>query len=234
MYCKGGMLGPQYDYTNEIAPPSSIGVKKGGSFDDVIGAMAGVNYYIDAIGFGESTGIAKSRGLENQRLGTRYFIKTGMKCSNGADMYEYIDNVPKGLPGRAGTEIQNTLGVQLRGLAPGIAEDAVSALNPLRLFNAAIGTGYAKCKKVELPVGDDRGRLRSTYDNTVWVEGPVTYKNGRPHQSRWVYDADISQMDYENTPKTEGFSSGGPGVQTIAAGVLLAAIAVGVAVSLRR
>ena len=88
------MLGPTYNYTNELAPPSEIGVRTGGSFDDVAGAMAGVNYYIDAIGFGQSTGFAKSRGLQNQALGARYFMKTGMKCSNGADMYEYIDNVP--------------------------------------------------------------------------------------------------------------------------------------------
>ena len=228
------MLGPKYDYTNEIAPPSAIGVRNGGSFDDVVGAMAGVNYYIDAIGFGQSTGIAKSQGLQNQRLGIRYFMKTGMKCSNGADVYEYIDNVPNGLPGRAGEEIQKTLGVQLRGLAPGIVEDAASALNPIRLFGAAMGSGYSKCKKVTLPVGDERGALKSNYNGAVWVDGPVQYIGGKPHQTRWVHDKDVSQSEYENTPKTEGFSSGGPAPQTIAAGVLLAAIAVGVAIHLRQ
>lgn len=228
------MMGPKYDYTNEIAPPSAIGVRSGGSFDAVVGAMAGVNYYIDTIGFGQSTGIAKSRGLQNQRLGARYFMKTGMKCSNGADMHEYIDNIPKGLPGRAGAEVQKTLGVELRGLAPGILEDAASALNPVRLFSAAMGSGYSKCKKVTLPVGDDRGKLKSDYDGAVWVEGPVTYINGRPHQVRWVHDKDVGQEEYEKTPKTEAFTNGGPELQTIAAGVLLAAIAVGVAITLRR
>ena len=228
------LLGPKYDYTNELAAPSQIGVRAGGSFDDVMGAMAGFNYYIDAIGFGQSTGMAKARGLENQRLGIRYFMNTGMKCSNGADMYEYIDNVPKGLPGRAGAEVQNTLGVQLRGLAPGIVEDAASALNPVRLFSAAMGTGYAQCKKVTLPVGDDRGRLRSPYDNTPWVDGPVQYQDGRPVQTRWVFDKDVSQEAYDATKKTEGFSSEGPAFQTIAAGVLLAALAVGVAATVAR
>jgi hypothetical protein len=227
------MLGPKYDYTNEIAPPSAIGVKNGGGFDDVVGAMAGMNYYIDAIGFGQSTGIAKSQGLKNQRLGIRYFMNTGMKCSNGADMYEYIDNIPKGLPGRAGEEVQKTLGVQLRGLAPGIVEDAASALNPARLFGAAIGSGYSKCKTIERPVGDERGRLKSDYDGAIWVDGPVKFINGIPHQTRWVYDSDISQEEYEKTPKTEGFDCGGPSSQTIAAGVLLAAVAIGVAFALR-
>ncbi len=228
------MLGPKYNYTDELAAPSEIGVREGGSFDDVVGAMAGVNYYIDAIGFGQSTGIAKSRGLGNQRLGIRYFMKTGMKCSNGADMYEYIDNIPKGLPGRAGKEVQKTLGVQLRGLAPGIVEDAASALNPIPLFSAAMGSGYSQCKKVTLPVGDERGRLKSAFDGTVWVEPPVTLIGGIPHQTRWVHDRDISQETYDRTPKTEGFSCGGPEPQTIAAGVLLAAVALGVLMALRK
>jgi hypothetical protein len=230
------LLGPKYDYTNELAAPSEIGVRAGGSFDDVMGAMAGFNYYIDAIGFGQSTGMAKSRGLQNQRLGIRYFMKTGMKCSNNADMHEYIDTVPKGLPGRAGKEAQKTLGVELRGLAPGIVEDAASALNPVRLFTAAMGTGYAQCKKVTLPVGDERGRLASPYDGAKWVEGPVEYKGGVPHQTRWVFDKDISQEAFDKTPKIESFSNigEGPAFQTIAAGVLLAALAVGVAVAVQR
>lgn len=228
------MLGPKYDYTNELSPPSDIGVRNGGSFDDVVGAMAGVNYYIDAIGFGQSTGIAKSQGLTNRPLGARYFMKTGMKCSNGADMHEYIDNIPKGLPGRAGAEMQKTLGVSLRGLAPGIVEDAASALNPIRLFGAAMGSGYSQCKKVTLPVGDANGHLKSKYDGTVWVEGAVEYKNGMPHQTRWVHDRDVSREAYDQMPKTEGFCSDGPSSQTIAAGVLLAAVAVGLALSMRR
>lgn len=224
------MLGPKYDYTNEMAPPSQVGVRLGGSFDDVMDSMGGVNYYIDAIGYGQSTGIARGQGKQNQRLGLRYFMNTGMKCSNGKDMYEYIDNIPKGLGGRAGEEIQKSLGVKLAGLAPGIVEDAANALNPVALFKAATGSGYARCKQVTLPVGDDRGRIKSDYDGTVWIQGNVAYQNGRPHQTQWVYDADISQEEYDKTPKLEGFaSSGGPGVQTIAAGILLTALAVGFA-----
>ena len=224
------MLGPNYNYTNELAPPSQVGVRLGGSFDDIMDSIGGVNYYIDAIGYGQATGIAKGQGKQNRRLGLRYFMNTGMTCSNGKPMYEYIDNIPKGLGGRAGEEIQKTLGVKLQGLAPGIVEDAANALNPMRLFNAATGTGYARCKKVTLPVGDDQGRIKSSYDGTVWIQGPIaSYQNGIPQQTQWVYDADISQEEYEKTPKIEGFSSEGPGVQTIAAGVLLTALAVGFA-----
>jgi hypothetical protein len=94
-------------------------------------AVGGINYYTDAIGFGEATGIARQQGLNQQPLGIQYFIKTGQTCSNGADMYEHISTIPSGLPGRVGKEVKRTLGVDMRGLAPGIMEDAASALNPL-------------------------------------------------------------------------------------------------------
>lgn len=235
------LLGPKYDYTNELKAPREIGVKTGSSFDDITNALAGFNYYIDAIGFGESTGMAKANGLKNQPLGARYFMPTGATCSNGALMYEYIDNIPKGLPGRAGKEIQQTLGVGFRGLAPGIVEDAASALNPVRLFKAAIDSPYARCKKVVLPVGDFNGKLKSDYDNTVWVQGPVEMVSGKPHQTRWVFDTSVSQEEFDRTPKTEaakkeGFlgNLGDPSIQTIAAGVLLAGLAVGVALHLKK
>lgn len=239
------LLGPKYSYADELAPPSQIGVASGGSFDSIFNAMVGFNYYIDAIGFGESTGIARGR-RQNQPLGLRYFMKTGQVCSNGADMYEYIDNIPSGLTGRAGQEIQNALKVKARGLAPGILEDAANALNPVRLFNAAIESPYSQCKKVSLPVGDIRGKLVSWDGKEKWIEGKIDgyqsfVANGPrlPFQTKWVYDKSISQEEYDRTPKTEagkeGFcGGGGPSLQTIAAGVLLAGLAVGVAMHVRQ
>ena len=86
----GGLLGPKYSYADELRTPSELGIGRNGSFDGIMRAVGGVNYYVDAIGFGEATGLAKSAGMNQQPLGIRYFIKTGATCSNGADMYEYI------------------------------------------------------------------------------------------------------------------------------------------------
>ncbi len=210
----GGLLGPKYDYGDEQASPSNLGIGRGDSFASVERAVAGINYYVDTIGFGQATGLARSNGMYQLPLGIRYFMKTGAKCSNGADMYEYIDTIPKGLPGRVGDEIQRTLGVPFQGLAPGIMEDAVKALNPLPLFKSAMGTGYAKCKKVSLPVGDVYGRTQSWYNpNNKYVDGPIDSYDppfmfgsmpvNRPNQSRWVFDSYISQDEYDKTPKTE-------------------------------
>ena len=53
-------LGPNYVYADELATPSEIGVRRDGSFGGIARAVAGVNYYADAIGFGQTSGLAKN------------------------------------------------------------------------------------------------------------------------------------------------------------------------------
>ena len=228
------LLGPSYSFADELRTPSELGIGRDGSFDGIMRAVGGINYYTDAIGFGEATGIARSQGMHQQPLGIRYFMKTGQTCSNGADMYEYISSVPNGLPGRVGKEVERTLGVRMRGLAPGIMEDAATALNPLPLFKSAIGSGYSQCKKVTLPVGDLNGNVRSSFDkNNVWITEPYKVIRGLPHQTRWVFDKYISMDQYDDTtktekegalPATEGFANPH---NSIAAGVLFATLFLG-------
>jgi hypothetical protein len=205
---------PNYSYADEMMSPREIGVKRDGSFDGIATAVAGVNYYADAIGFGSSTGFAAAAGMEQTPLGIRFFTNTGMKCSNGADMYEYVDTVPKGtLVGkRLNDELGNMNLPQLRGLAPGIMEDAASALDPRPMLTAATGSGYAKCKKLLYPVGDGNGNLKSRFapseatwikGTTVQAESPSTAGRTMPHQTRWIFDSWISKEEYDATPKTE-------------------------------
>lgn len=238
------MLGPEYSYADELKTPSELGIGRDGSFEGIMRAVAGVNYYVDAIGFGEATGLAKMEGgrMRQQPLGVRFFTKTGATCSNGADMYEYIDTVPKGLPGRVGEEVQKTMGVKFRGLAPGFVEDSAHALDPKPYFQAVIGSGYAQCKKVTLPVGDMEGKIQSTYTKDKngqfvrWIEdSEYTLIGGRPHQTRWVFDKYISMDEYAKTPKTEkagvpksqteGFTN--PSSHRVVAGALFAALFLG-------
>jgi hypothetical protein len=218
-------MGPTYSFADEIKTPGEIGVRSDGSVDGIMKAVAGVNYYTDVIGFGESTLINKSVNGDNIKpMGLRYFLPTGANCSNGALMWTYIDSVPKGnlLGKRVGQALQDMGLPGMRGLAPGILEDARDALNPMPIFQAAMGTGFPKCKKVTLPVGDMQGNVKSPQDgNNVWIKGKIDYTNG-PTQTRWVQDTDgagnplfISQLDYENDKKSfypdgspiEGFGS---------------------------
>jgi len=195
---------PDYSFADELKTPAEIGVRSGGDVGAISDAVSGINYYTDVIGFGQRTGINTHDMVP---LGLRYFMSTGSTCSNGAMMYEYIDTTPQGnlLGKRIGKAIQDMGLPGMKGLAPGMLEDARDALNPIPIFQAVIGSGYPKCKQVTLPVGDLNGNTRSPYDpNNVWIKGDINPGNT---QTRWVQDRDgsgpitISQVDYQNEPK---------------------------------
>jgi len=246
----GGLLGPHYNFADQLSTPSEIGIHRSGWVPHVLTAAGGLNYYVDAIGFGESTMFAKYMDMNQRPLGLRFFINTGQKCSNGADMHEYINTVPNGMGGKVEDTVRGQLGVGLRGLAPGIMEDANEAMNPAHIFKAVIDSGYAKCKKVTLPVGDENGRISSPFDSSdVWIKEPSAHRHVRdgqhkgvsggskPHQTRWVLDKYISQEEYNATPKTEkggqlpateGFADGSNATSQLAAGVLFAVLLFGI------
>jgi hypothetical protein len=200
-----GVLGPDYDYADELAVPGAVGVRRGGSFGAVMGAVKGMNYYMDTIAFGQSSN-SMTEGLPFQHYGINYFIKTGQKCSNGADAWDYIELIPKG--DAFGKNVQKGLAsvgysTELRGFAPGMLEDIKKGINPLPLMKAMFGTGYAECKKVTKVVGDERGRIQDSEGNP-WVDNPKTIQwiGGRPYQTKWVKARDIDASTWSNTPKT--------------------------------
>ena len=67
----GGLLGPKYSFADELKTPSEMGINQDGSFDGIMRSVAGINYYTDAIGFGESTLLAKGQGMNQNPLGIR-------------------------------------------------------------------------------------------------------------------------------------------------------------------
>ena len=50
-----GFLGPNYNPGDELTAPAQIGVRRGDTLDSVLGAVKGIVYYTDMIGFGESS-----------------------------------------------------------------------------------------------------------------------------------------------------------------------------------
>jgi len=204
-----GFFGPSYSFADELKSPLEIGVRSDGSPEGISKAVAGVGYYTDVMGFGEATGINKMVNGDNVKpMGLRYFMPTGAVCSNGAQMWTYIDTLPKGdLLGNRVKQALSDMGLPgMRGLAPGIMEDARDALNPMPMFRAAMGSGYPKCKQVTLPVGDANGQIKSPYDGQLWIKGRV---DAGPAQTKWVQDTDgsgiplfMERLEYENAPKT--------------------------------
>jgi len=208
------LMGPSYDYSGELPVPGNIGVHKGDSLESVINAVKGVAYYSDMIGFGESSN-SLTQGMPLFPMGVNYFTKTGATCSNGAEMWTYVNGTPTGdSMGKATKAALQSAGLPgLRGLAPGIMEDAQAALNPMPVVNTVLGTGYARCKQVTKPIGDHKGALSSS-EGDVWIKdaGDVDRSSGRPQQTKWVLDSWISQDDYNNEFKNKSFCSDGSAI----------------------
>jgi hypothetical protein len=201
-------IGPTYDYSGELKAPNELGIRMGdGSSEGIFRAAAGVDYYAGALGYGKSVGLAKNeRKMKKQEpLGLNYFLKTGGTCSNGANMYEYVSTIPTGIPGPLGDKLAKEMkGIRLQGLAPGIVNDAADALNPAPFFNAVIGSGFAKCKQVTLPVGDYKGKLKSKREGKPWIDSKkekIIKEKNKPHEKHWVFDRWISADDYDKEAK---------------------------------
>jgi hypothetical protein len=203
-----GYFGPEYSFADNIPLPGQIGVRQESSFGAIIDAVGGINYYVDTIAFGSPTFFDQQNP---QAMGIRYFLNTEMRCSNGATMSEYFDGVTKG--DLLGTNVEEALASSglpgLKGLAPGILENARDALDPRPIFAAATGTGYPVCQKVVCSVGDVNGLIQNLEDpSKPYIIDPVQYSGPYPTQTRWVqayddngYPINITKDEFGATPK---------------------------------
>jgi hypothetical protein len=215
-----GFFGSPYSPADAMLTPPQIGVKVGNKMSDVVQAVKGVGFYSDQIGFGAPS-TRLTRGMPLKPLGVNYFIKTGAKCSNGAEMWQYMKGIPEG--DALGKRIKQVMAEMdlppLQGLAPGMIEDAQNALNPSPLMNSLFGSGYPQCKQVTLPVGDSYGRIEQ--DGESWISEPETaFKQGNVYyQTKWVQDTDrrgnpvnLTRDQWVSAPKT--FNPDGTPVKT--------------------
>lgn len=217
-----GVFGPDYSFADNVPLPGDVGIRDGDSISSVIDAVKGAAYYVDLIGFGESSspltrGVGPGGGPK--RLGVNTWMKTGFQCSNGADMYMYIEGIPTGnaLGKRLSDGLASAGMPRLRGLAPGILEDVGQALDPRPIMSAVFGTGFPVCRLEEKLVGDQDGSFKNTATGSFYVEDPdsVTCTDGGmpdknsgrcsrgvPVQRRWVKDGDLAYEAYKNATKT--------------------------------
>lgn len=129
-------------------------------------------------------------------------------------MWVYMNGVPEGTAlGKRVRDAMDRLGLpKLRGLAPGIIEDAQAALNPMPILNSVFGSGYAKCKQITMPVGDVFGRTMSS-DNKEWIRplfpGDIKKVNNFPSQTRWVFDRWMTQEEWQKEYDVRDFCPDG-------------------------
>ena len=207
-----GFFGSPYSPADAMLTPAQIGVRVGNSMNDVISGVKGVGFYSDQIGFGSpSTGL--TAGMQLRPLGVNYFIKTGMTCSNGAEMWHYMQGITQGdALGSKMKKVMAEMGLPpLQGLAPGMIEDAKNGLDPAPLMNAMFGSGYPQCKQVTLPVGDSYGNTsdKDTGENWIGDKTGLRTLGKTPVQTRWVQYTDrrgnpinLSRDQWVDTPKT--------------------------------
>ncbi len=200
-----GYLGPQFDPTDELLIPSQIGVRSEGTMGATIDAAKGAAWYADMIGFGgPSTDFTRSMDVKPYPIGVNYFLRTSQQCSNGADMWEYIEGIPRGdMLGKKITSALNALGYPpMKGMASGMIEDAQAALNPGPMIRAMFGNAYPRCKQVTQRVGSSMNKIKND-DGKSYVEDPgsVEYKNGVPYQTRWVLDEYVEREAWEKDQK---------------------------------
>jgi len=203
-----GFFGPDYSVSNDIKLPGALNVRQESSFGAIFDAVGGVNYYLDTIAFGSATGFDQG---DPYPLGIRYYLDTGLKCSNGATMNEYVDGVTKGdlLGERVAKGLESAGLPGMKGLAPGMLENARDALDPRPIFAAVTGTGYPVCQQVSCPVGTYNGKITTNDEpNVPFILGPVNYKDGIPMQTKWVQGYNtkgsaisISKDEFSITPK---------------------------------
>jgi hypothetical protein len=201
-----GFFGPDYSFADSIPLPGEVGARHEASFGAILDSVGAVNYYMDTIAFGGPTFFD---GHNPQPMGIRYYLNTGMKCSNGATMSEYYDGVTRGdlLGERVAAGLASAGLPGLKGLAPGMLENARDALDPRPIFAAVTASGYPVCQQVACPVGDVNGVINDPSGNP-FIKGQTMTVNGRPYQTRWVqaYDSDgnpIQQTkdEFAATPK---------------------------------
>ena len=207
-----GFFGSPYSVSDSLLTPAQVGVHKGDEMGAVMDSVKGMAFYIDQIGFGESSN-RLTEGMPLKPLGVNYFMNTGQQCSNGADMYQYYEGIPRG--DALGTKVQTAMKEMglpaLKGLAPGMLEDAFGALNPSPLLNAMLGSGYPQCKQVTQMVGDAYGHIQDKDTGEWWIETPETATKGSDnlyYQTRWVQDTDkkgnvitLDRAKWAETPK---------------------------------
>jgi hypothetical protein len=184
-----GDFGSSYSPASAMLTPPQLGVRVGDSMGDVVNAVKGVGFYVDQIGFGApSTGL--TNGMDLKPLGVNYFIKTGAQCSNGADMWNYMEGIPNGdALGSKSKNVMAEMGLPpLKGLGPGMIEDAKHALDPAPLMNSLFGSGYPECKQVTLKVGDAYNRIKDPDTGDSWISDPEkAYSTDSGYvQTRWV------------------------------------------------
>jgi hypothetical protein len=146
------LLGPSYNYTNQIKSPGELGMSDRGRLDVLGRNISGLIGYTELLVTGKSKA-SKTGGP----LGNKFFLQTGAKCKdktsgNKEDRYIYINNVPDGsipfITSGMGTNFTT-----FRGLVPGTMSN-VSKINPLQILQSFASGSNPECQPITMETID--------------------------------------------------------------------------------
>lgn len=201
------VFGPDYSFVEQIPLPGEVGVRDGDRLSDVIDSVKAAAYYMDMIGFGEPSNIfTRNMNPKPKPLGINFWMKTGMTCSNGAEMWNYVPGIPQGdvFGDRIQTALKGSGLPALRGLAPGMGEDVKAAMDPRPMMSAVFGTAYPECKYEVREVGDQDGNIMNKATKKLYMdafESAVRNNQGRFVQGRWVFSQGLTKSEWEKAAK---------------------------------
>lgn len=194
------ILGPSYNYADNVDDPSVMDVSGSGSVDSMWKNVGSIASYVDTLTFGTKTLSSPFDNAPSQNpLGNKFFIKSG-KCDDTSTdeckdktRYIYINNVPDGkIP------CIDQLGIKLpatdfKGIVPGMLKN-IGDINPIGIFNSLAGKGNIsnKCSLRTEEVGSHgkyKQETRCAPENQPIQCLPAVFENfeNKGHNQKWKY-----------------------------------------------
>ena len=146
------LLGPDYDYSAQIRPPSGpggLGMSANGTFSALESDITGLMNYVKVLLTG------KGASKTGKPLGTKFFLETSMKCTDIVTNEQvtrsiYINNVPDGsikIP-----TMTNGMSMKFdsfKGLIPGVMGN-LSQINPLKILQSFTTGDNPYCQAITM------------------------------------------------------------------------------------
>jgi len=196
------LLGPDYNYSKNIVPPTELGMSSEGNFGALERDIGGLLAYVKVIVTGQS-----KASRTGQALGSKFFLETPVKCKDKATGDEvtrsiYINNVPDGtIPFISGASM-GTGGISFpdfKGLVPGLMSN-LAQINPLQILQAFTSGASPTCQAITMET-IDVNNVRKT------ATGYVTNTDIQMMNKEWFPNGikpDASDPDEEDEDEDEG------------------------------
>jgi hypothetical protein len=199
------LLGPDYNYFNQIKTPSELGMSDKGTTRALTNDVSGLIEYVSLLVSGKSK--ASKTG---QPLGNKFFLKTGAKCKDiktgqQVQRYMYVNNVPDGsIP-----FITNALDVNFgdfKGLVPGTLSN-VARISPTQILQSFLMGTNPDCQSITLDTIDvnNNKNKETQYLTTVDIQNmsPCWFpdkKNSITNEKCKETFSNLNEQKYNNIP----------------------------------